>query len=111
MRYLRIRPRPCAHREIFLSLKAPIRPLGNSAQDGARYQPRLHDVRHTFVVNRLTTWYRDGADVQALLPRLSTYLGHVNVAATQVYLTMTPELLRVACARFERYAGLEDNDA
>ena len=80
-------------------------------RDGARYQPRLHDVRHTFAVNRLTTWYRDGADVQTLLPQLSTYLGHVNVAATQVYLTMTPELLRVACVRFERYASLKDNDA
>ena len=80
-------------------------------QDGARYQPRLHDIRHTFVVSRLTTWYRDGADVQTLLPQLSTYLGHVNVAATQVYLTMTPELLRVACVRFERYASVEDDDA
>ena len=80
-------------------------------RDGARYQPRLHDVRHTFVVRRLTTWYRDGADVQTLLPQLSTYLGHVNVAATQVYLTMTPDLLRAACVRFERYASMEDDDA
>ena len=80
-------------------------------QDGARYQPRLHDIRHTFAVRRLTAWYRDGADVQTLLPHLSTYLGHVNVAATQVYLTMTPELLRAACIRFERYASVEEDDA
>lgn len=72
--------------------------------DGGRYQPRLHDLRHTFAVHRLEAWYREGADVQRLLPQLSTYLGHVNVAATQPYLTMTPELLREAGLRFERYA-------
>ena len=58
----------------------------------ARYQPRLHDLRHTFAVHRLTAWYRQGADVQRLLHHLSVYLGHAHLAATQVYLTMTPEL-------------------
>ena len=72
--------------------------------DGARYQPRLHDLRHSFAVHRLTSWYQQGADVQALLPSLSTYLGHVNLAATQVYLTMTPQLLQEASRRFEYYA-------
>ena len=72
--------------------------------DGARYQPRLHDLRHSFSVHRLISWYQQGADVQKLLPQLATYLGHVNIAATQVYLTMTPELLRAASLRFERYA-------
>jgi len=73
--------------------------------DGARYQPRLHDLRHAFSVHRLLSWYRQGADVQRLLPQLATYLGHVHLAATQRYLTMTPELLQEACQRFERYAG------
>ena len=68
-------------------------------------QPRLHDLRHTFAVDRLTAWYRQGKDVQRLLPLLSTYLGHTSVAGTQVYLRMTPELLREAGARFERYAA------
>ena len=72
--------------------------------DGARYQPRLHDLRHTFAVHRLTSWYQQGADVQKLLPQLSTYLGHVSIAATQVYLTMTPELLYEASICFEQYA-------
>jgi integrase len=79
--------------------------------DGARYQPRLHDLRHAFAGHRLTAWYRAGADVQRLLPQLSTYLGHLSVASTQVYLTMTPELLREACLRFERYADLEGHHA
>jgi site-specific recombinase XerD len=72
--------------------------------DGARYQPRLHDLRHTFAVHRLVAWYREGADVQRLLPQLSTYLGHVHVSATQRYLTMTPDLLNQASERFEQYA-------
>jgi site-specific recombinase XerD len=73
--------------------------------DGGRYQPRLHDLRHSFAVHRLIAWYRQGADVQRLLPHLSVYLGHVHLAGTQVYLTMTPELLGEASARFERYAN------
>jgi integrase/recombinase XerD len=72
--------------------------------DGARFQPRLHDLRHSFAVHRLISWYRQGADVQRLLPQLATYLGHAHIAATQRYLTMTPELLREASQRFERYA-------
>lgn len=72
--------------------------------DGARYQPRLHDIRHTFALNRLISWYREGADVQRLLPCLSTYLGHIDITATQRYLTMTPELLHEASLRFQQYA-------
>jgi integrase/recombinase XerD len=79
--------------------------------DGARYQPRLHDIRHTYTVTRLVTWYREGADVQRLLPQLATYLGHVHIGATQHYLTMTPELLRQASLRFERYARGGDDHA
>jgi integrase/recombinase XerD len=72
--------------------------------DSGRYQPRLHDLRHAAAVHRLISWYRQGADVQRLLPQLATYLGHVHIAATQRYLTMTPELLHEASRRFERYA-------
>jgi len=80
---------------------------GISRTDGARYQPRLHDLRHAFAVHRLTAWYQEGKDVQKLLPLLATYLGHVELASTQVYLTMTPELLDAACTRFEQYAFQE----
>ena len=72
-----------------------------------REQPRIHDLRHTFAVHRLTSWYQQGADVQRLLHHLSVYLGHVHLKSTQVYLTMTPELLREASQRFERYAEKE----
>jgi len=73
-------------------------------RDKGRYQPRLHDLRHAFAVHRLVSWYRQGADVQRLLPHLATYLGHVHIAGAQRYLTMTPELLQEAGQRFERYA-------
>ncbi len=76
----------------------------------ARWQPRLHDLRHSFAVHRLTAWYREGADVQAYLPILSTYLGHVNISGTQAYLTMTPELLAEASKRFERYAAIGEQE-
>ena len=78
--------------------------------DGGRYQPRLHDLRHSFAVHRLISWYQQGADVQQLLPALSGYLGHINLASTQIYLTMTPELLQQASVRFERYARREASD-
>ncbi len=81
--------------------------VGLRRQDGAYFQPRLHDLRHTFAVHRLVAWYRQGADVQLLLPKLSTYLGHIGLAETQHYLTMTPDLLQEAAQRFERYAVVE----
>jgi integrase len=81
---------------------------GVQRHDGVPNQPRLHDLRATFAVRRLTTWYQQGADVQRLLPLLSTYLGHASVAATQVYLPMTPELLAEASARFELYARAQE---
>ena len=77
---------------------------------GARRQPRLHDARHTFAVHRLVAWYREGADVQACLPLLATYLGHVNLSGTQAYLPMTPELLDEASKRFARYALVEEQE-
>ena len=82
-----------------------LRHAGIETTDGPRQAPRLHSLRHTFAVHRLTDWYRQGADVQRLLPVLSTYLGHARLRHTQVYLSMTPDLLHEAALRFERYAG------
>lgn len=87
------------------------RHAGVQRSDGGRYQPRMHDLRHTFAVHRLTTWYRQGADVQRLIYHLSVYLGHGHLADTQAYLTMTPELLQQAGTCFERYARKEADHA
>jgi integrase len=64
-------------------------------------RPRLHALRHSFAVRTLLGWYRDGVDVNALLPVLSTYLGHVDPSKTYWYLTGVPELLGLAAARLE----------
>lgn len=66
-----------------------------------RCRPRLHDLRHSFAVSTLLGWYRSEQDVAALLPRLSTVLGHVDPASTYWYLQAAPELLALAAARLE----------
>jgi site-specific recombinase XerD len=68
-------------------------------------RPRIHDLRHSFAVGTLLRWYREGIDPATRLLHLSTFLGHADPASTAVYLTITPELLAQASARFERYAG------
>jgi integrase len=67
-----------------------------------RIGPRIHDIRHTFAVHRLTRWYRQGADLQACLPWLSASLGHVDLLGTETYLNATPELLGLASDRFRK---------
>lgn len=84
---------------------------GIQRESSARYQPRIHDLRHTAALHRVIGWYRAGADVQRLLPHLATYLGHVDIGSTQRYLSMTPELLHEASLRFERYAQPEVHHA
>jgi len=66
--------------------------------------PRIHDLRHTFAVHCILRWYRDGKNVQALLPRLVTYMGHRDLESTQLYLSVTPDVLREASDRFESLA-------
>ena len=65
--------------------------------------PRIHDLRHTFAVGRLLKWYQDGEDVNARLPWLATYMGHVKIANTMVYLHATAELLEEVGNRFESH--------
>jgi len=96
-----------AARSAFRRLRAH---AGVRREGGPRRQPRLHDLRHAAAVHRLIAWYRSGADVQALLPKLATYLGHVDLASTQRYLTLTPELLQQASQRFEHYAMGHNDD-
>ena len=67
-------------------------------------QPCLTSFRHTFAVTRMQRWYQQGLDVQALLPHLSVYLGHVHPQESYWYLTAVPELLGAAATRFETFA-------
>jgi integrase len=75
-----------------------------ATQEGRR-RPRLHDLRHSFATATLLDWYRDGEDVAARLPQLSTYLGHADPKSTYWYLTGSPELLALAATRLEHALG------
>jgi integrase len=59
-------------------------------------RPRIHDLRHTFAVRTLIDWQRDGADINANLPVLSTYLGHVEPSSTQIYIRAAGHHIREA---------------
>jgi len=76
------------------------------APRSASCRPRPHDLRHSFAVATLLDWYRDGGDVAARLPLLSTYLGHVEPANTYWYLHAAPELLAQAAHRLDAHLGL-----
>jgi integrase/recombinase XerD len=69
-----------------------------------RRRPRMHDLRHGFTVATLLDLYRDGGDIQARLPVLSTWLGHVDPKSTYWYLQAIPELLALAAGRLESTA-------
>jgi hypothetical protein len=56
-------------------------------------------------VRTLLGWYRDGVDVGAHMPLLSTYLGHVHPANTYWYLSAAPELLGLVAARLDAATG------
>jgi integrase len=68
-------------------------------------QPRVHDLRHSFAVQALMRWYRDGADVQSNLPRLAIYMGHVSIVSTAHYLHFLPAMRQLASERFEAAFG------
>jgi len=91
---------PCSASQTFHRLMAELAfpvPAGVSP-------PRLHCLRHSFAVGRLTRWYREDVDPQTRLYRLSTFMGHVDPASTAIYLTITPQLLAEASQRFEAFA-------
>jgi integrase/recombinase XerD len=99
--------RPLSRHSIKYIWRSVCNSAGVRAADDATEQPRLHDLRHSFAVHRLVSWYREGADVQRLIYFLQVYLGHDKLAYTQRYLTMTPELLEQANHRFENYVSTE----
>jgi len=74
----------------------------------ATVRPRIHDLRHAFSTGWLLDWYRSDADVAAMMPVLSTYLGHINPAGTFWYLSATPELMNLAAQRLHAHRTGED---
>ena len=73
---------------------------------GAHHAPRIHDLRHTFVVRRIVLWQAQGVDVDQAMLSLSTYVGHAMVTNTYWYLSAVPELMALAAGRFETFMSL-----
>ncbi len=88
------------------AFRSILRRLGWEAGDGRR-RPRMYDLRHTFASRRLATWQQQEADVTAMLPALSTYMGHVKVSDTYWYLSAIPELFAGAASAFEQFLNPE----
>lgn len=74
---------------------------------GAHHAPRIHDLRHTFVVHRMVLWHQQGVDIDQAMLSLATYVGHSNVTNTYWYLSAVPELLAIAGRRFESFKARE----
>lgn len=70
-----------------------------------RTRARIHDLRHTFIVRTILRWHRQGIDVDACMPALSTYVGHRDPSSTYWYVSATPELMAIAARRVERTLG------
>jgi len=93
-----------ANKSAYLTLRRIVSQLGIATPAETR-SPCLHSFRHSFAVHWIERWLRDGVDVLTKLALLSAFLGHVDAAATQVYLTMTPERLQLIGERFENAVG------
>ena len=72
---------------------------------GTHHAPRIHDLRHTFVVRRITAWQAQGVDIDQAMLSLSTYLGHTEIGNTYWYLSAVPELMTVAADRFASFVA------
>ena len=85
-------------RLLYNSVQAPFQELFQS-EVGKGQIAHIHDLRHSFAVACLLRWYRDGQDINARLPALATYMGHVEIRSTQIYLHATPELMQAVYQR------------
>jgi integrase/recombinase XerD len=84
-------------------LQLLVRSADIRSTDGRR--PRVHDFRHSFAVQALLRWYRQGADVQSNLPLLAMYMGHVSIVSSACYLKWMPDIAAAASDRFEAHFG------
>ena len=89
---------------VFISLRNQLGWINRGAHNG----PRIHDLRHTFVVRRVLLWQAQGLDVDQQMLALSTYVGHAMVTNTYWYLTGIPQLMAVAAERFETFTHMPE---
>jgi integrase/recombinase XerD len=99
--------RRCSYSMVSITFRFLVRQLGIRTVQGR--DPRLHDFRHTFATRYLNEVYQKGKDPNASLPLLATYLGHVNISNTQVYLHPASDLLATAGQKFYEHVHKSDN--
>jgi integrase len=85
--------------QVFIGLRDQMGWNNRGAHDG----PRIHDLRHTFIVRRVMLWHAQSVDIDQAMLALSTYVGHAMVTNTYWYLTGVPELMAVAASKFESF--------
>jgi integrase len=93
---------PLLYSSLWIWFARLLRRLNIRSAEGKR-RPSLHSFRHGFAVERLKAWQEAGANVQALVPHLAVYLGHVSPRETYWYLSASPELLNAAARSFETF--------
>lgn len=98
--FVNLHKKPLTYNSAFVAFN---RTLNHSGIMKNNSGPKLHDFRHTFAVHRLLQWYKTEEDVNARLPFLSTYMGHVDITSTQVYLAAAGELLQAGNERFHTF--------
>jgi integrase len=89
---------------VFIGLRDHLGWINRGAHNG----PRIHDLRHTFIVRRVLLWQAQGMDVDQQMLALSTYVGHAMVTNTYWYLTGIPELMAVAAEKFEIFTQVPE---
>jgi len=89
---------------VFIGLRDQLGWINRGAHNG----PRIHDLRHTFIVRRVMLWHAQGVDVDPQMLALSTYVGHAMVTNTYWYLTGVPELMAVAAVKFEAFMQMPE---
>jgi integrase/recombinase XerD len=104
--FVSTRGRRLAHHSVYPSFRELLVATGLERAAHGR-APRVHDLRHAFAVRTLVRWYRDRGDVQARLPLLSTYMGHIQPASTFWYLSTSPELIALAAQLLEDATGAD----
>ncbi len=75
---------------------------------GTNDAPRIHDLRHTFIVNRVMLWHTQGVNVDQQMLALSTYVGHAKITNTYWYLSGVPQLMAVAANKFEAFTQMQE---
>ncbi len=94
----------CTKSALRASFHSALQKIGISPSLKARF-PRVHDLRHAYACHRMILWFKQGANLEAKMPLLATYLGHVSLSSSQRYLRLTEDLLGEVTRRHQARFG------